>query len=121
LLIIEKSPGVLKELRALIGGHFRFEEFQSTTSAQKGLELARKSHPDLIVYDLPTRDSSDADIIREIRSALPDVAIVVLSLFDDYRSTVLRAGADVFVSKTEPRENLLASIGQLGKFSATSS
>lgn len=112
--MIEHSPGVQRELRALITRHFCFDEYLASSSVDEAIEIAAIAQPALIIYDLPITGFLDGQVIQKIRAVLPEAAIIAISLYDNYRAAAIRAGADAFVSKTEPRQMLLDAIRSLG-------
>jgi DNA-binding NarL/FixJ family response regulator len=57
--------------------------------------------PDVLLVDLALPDGSGADLIREARARLPQIRIIVVSIFGDARSVVraIEAGADGYLLK----------------------
>jgi DNA-binding NarL/FixJ family response regulator len=57
--------------------------------------------PDVLLVDLALPDGNGADLIREARARLPDLKIIVVSIFGDARSVVraIEAGADGYLLK----------------------
>jgi DNA-binding NarL/FixJ family response regulator len=78
----------------------------------EAVELAGKLQPDVVLMDryMPVVDGLEAT--RSIKTLWPAIRIIGHSIMDEKtgRSRMLAAGADEFVSKTSPPENLLAAI-----------
>ena len=53
------------------------------------------------------------DELATIRARFPGVNILALSIKPEMRQTALKAGADAFVSKSEPAEGLLQALAAL--------
>jgi DNA-binding NarL/FixJ family response regulator len=68
--------------------------------------------PSVIILDLKLPDANGVTLIRQIKSALPHCKIVVLTMYDHVRYAVhaLESGADGFVVKGAPFEELLQAI-----------
>ena len=81
-------------------------------SAETALTAAVNTPPDLIIADISLRGKSGLEFIRDVRSALPAVPVLVLSIHDEsiYAERALRAGARGYVMKHEGGAKLLAAI-----------
>lgn len=66
--------------------------------------------PDLILLDWELPGGDGSDLISEIRACCPGVEVVALSGRPEVRRAALCAGADAFVSKSDPPECLLEAI-----------
>jgi DNA-binding NarL/FixJ family response regulator len=90
-------------------------ELEVVGQAGDGKEAVRgicQLKPDFVLVDLSMPGISGMDLICEIRKRLPAVRIVVLTVHDDeeYVHESLAAGANAYVLKTAPHEELLAAI-----------
>src|SRR5581483_8036644 len=107
VLVIEDE---LPMRRALgIGLKAHGYEVDLAESGHKGIELAARDHPDLVILDLGLPDMDGVDVARALRgwSSIP---IIVLSARDAERVKVaaLDAGADDYVTKPFGMDELLA-------------
>jgi len=73
----------------------------TATNGLQALEQCAILHPDVILVDLKMPDLSGLDLLPQLRAALPQAWIIVLSMLDtpEYRQAALQAGADEFVPK----------------------
>jgi len=81
----------------------------STGSGAEAIELARTTHPDLVLLDLGLPDVPGEEVAREIRADSP-VPIVMLTAkaAEEHRIRGLELGADDYVTKPfSPRELVL--------------
>jgi DNA-binding NarL/FixJ family response regulator len=97
-LLLGEEPGV-----AVVG---------SASDTQGLLALIGSIRPDtaLVDYDLP--DKPIADVLGEIKSDEQAPKIIVLGKDAAQRDAALTSGADAYVLKGDPPEQLLASIRQ---------
>ena len=70
--------------------------------AENGLQalmLAERHRPDVVLLDaeMPRMDGMEA--ARCLRKSRPDVCIIIMSVYEELRSTALEAGADAFILK----------------------
>jgi DNA-binding NarL/FixJ family response regulator len=80
------------------------------TDGQEAVRLVEECRADVVLMDarMPTLDGLTAT--RLIKKRWPKVKVVVLTMYDSYRADALAAGADAFLLKGCPPEELLAAI-----------
>ena len=78
----------------------------------EALTDAVQAQADVILIDPEPRDRLIGQAIRDLRAALPQVGIVVLTLHEEEadRSTAMEAGADAFVGKWAAADELVQTI-----------
>lgn len=76
------------------------------------LPRSKELQPDVILIDLTVADLSWLQSIAALRAKLPEAGIVALTALglDGYAQAVIATGADVLVSKTAIRTDLLAAV-----------
>jgi two-component system, OmpR family, KDP operon response regulator KdpE len=109
ILVVDDEPEITRALRAILTAH----GFEPTlaASAEEGLDLLLRRHPDLLLLDLVLPDQNGLDVIRTIRQEhRMDVPIVVLSAHgeEDSKVQALDLGADDFLTKPFAVRELLA-------------
>lgn len=86
-------------------------------SAEPGEAFTRigELQPDLAVIDISLRDGSGLELIKNLRAAHPNVALLVLSMHEEslYAERVLRAGARGYVMKRDTTKRILSAIRQV--------
>jgi DNA-binding NarL/FixJ family response regulator len=83
------------------------------------VEMAR---PDLVLLDWSLLQKPAVDLLVALREVCPHLAVIVLSGKPELRAAALTAGADAFVTKVDPPEQLLAaiwSVQRLGRLRQT--
>jgi DNA-binding response OmpR family regulator len=110
ILVIEDDPAVQKALRRL----FEAEGYLVETSSDgiSGLESFQKTMPTAVILDLRLPKISGRDVCRQIKSAAPNLPIVILSAASDVADKVLllELGADDYVTKPFSPRELLARV-----------
>lgn len=84
-------------------------EAEDSAGAITGIEKAR---PDVALVDISLKNESGLELVKNLESQFPLVALVVLSMHDEalYAERALRAGARGYVMKRESSKSVLASI-----------
>lgn len=109
------------DLRENIGGYIRaFPEFSCISSfatAKKALEELPKNPPDVVLMDinLGQHGPDGIECVRSLKTLLPDVSVVMLTVFEDTEKIfrALSAGASGYLLKRQRPEELLAAIREV--------
>jgi len=77
---------------------------------QEAVRLVGECQPDVVLIDvrMPAMDGLEAT--RLIKDRWPEVKVIVLTMYATYRADALAAGADAFLVKGCPAEELLEAI-----------
>jgi len=109
------------DLRENIGGYLgAFKEFRclaSYASARDALQGLPKSSPDVVLMDINLGEHATDGIecVRALKTLLPDVLVVMLTVFEDTEKIfrALAAGASGYLLKRQRPEQLLAAIREV--------
>jgi DNA-binding NarL/FixJ family response regulator len=74
---------------------------QAASDGLIALEVARNTHPDVVVMDVHMPGMGGVEATRRLKSELPGVCVIGLSMFKDEvtMGAMLEAGAAAFLSK----------------------
>ena len=103
-LLIADDHGIVRGgLRLLLDGQPDMEVVAEACDGVEAVELALRVRPDLCVLDVSMPRMTGLQATVEIRSHAPDIAVLVLSMYDDerYLFEALQAGAAGYVLKRE--------------------
>ena len=110
LLIADDRARTRRALRALLAAHPGFEIVGEAADGEAALAGVERLRPDLVVLDvrMPRLDGVEATL--RIKARWPAVRVVAHSLAVERRGDALAAGADAFVPKGAPTDELLAAL-----------
>lgn len=115
--VVEDHTLTNRGIRELISERGRYSccgyAFSKDECIKKLYELAKESRlPDILILDLFLGDESGLDILREVKTNLPSVKVIVYSMFakPGIVSLALEGDADGFVLKSAPESELFAAI-----------
>ena len=97
-------------LRALLTTWPEVEVISEAADGREAVRLVEKCRPNVVLMDvrMPAMDGLEAT--RLIKDGWPEVKVVVLTMYASYQADALAAGADAFVVKGCPAEELLETI-----------
>lgn len=110
VLIADDCPHSRNGLRALFDLWSRVEVIGEAASGQEAVQLTKACRPDVIVMDAQMPVLSGLETTRIIKGKWPETRIVVLTSCVGYRTAALAAGADVFLLKGCPVEDLVEAL-----------
>ena len=112
ILLVDDHKIMRDGLAALIGKQADLEVVGQAGDGRQAVELARGLGPDVVVMDvaMPTMPGDEA--ARQIKAVLPQTRIVALSMFEEpgVAQRMRDAGAEIYLPKTGPSDDLLAAI-----------
>jgi DNA-binding NarL/FixJ family response regulator len=109
ILIVDDHAVVRYGLRELISKEPDLEICGEAERASDALKAVLDLKPDLVITDISLKESSGIDLIRNIKSAAPATAILVVSFHHErlYGELAMRAGASGYLMKEEAIETVL--------------
>ena len=112
-LMLADDHAMLREgLRSKLANSPDIEIVGEAGSAKELLASIAALKPSVMILDMKLPDANGVTLIRQIKTSLPNCKIVVLTMYDHVRYAVhaLESGADGFVVKGAPFEELLQAI-----------
>ncbi len=112
-LVLADDHDVLREgLCALLRGEGGYEIVGQAANGRECIELVKKLRPDVVVMDVTMPELSGIEAARRVTQEVAGTKIVALSIHSDERfvTQMLAAGADAYVPKACPFDELLRAI-----------
>ncbi len=116
VLLVDDHEVVRGGLRAMLEAHDDLQVVGEAGTAAEALSRARTFEPDVVVMDVRLPDGSGVEACREIRSRMPQVAVLMLTSFSDDQALFdsIMAGAAGYVLKQVRGSDLVDSIRRVG-------
>lgn len=112
VLLVDDHPIFRLGLAQLLTAAGDLEVVGEAEDAEAALAILRERPVDLAVIDLSLRTGSGIDLIKQIRTAWPELKLLVLSMHDEqlFGERVLRAGAHGYLMKHVPADRIVGAI-----------
>lgn len=115
ILVIDDHVAIQRGLEEILANSFKGAEYGLANNAQQALGELRKARWDVAILDLSLPGRGGLDLIRELKDEQPRLAVLVYSMHAEDRFGVraLRAGADGYLTKDSPVEEIPKAIRML--------
>lgn len=112
VLLVDDHPVVIEGLRKLLEAAGDINVTGQAHDASSAITQAKLLHPDVILLDLRMPGATGIQTARRLREQEFEGAIIVLTSYGDqaYVTQALEAGADGYLLKSTPSDQLIKSI-----------
>ncbi len=112
-VLIADDHGIVRSgLRMLLERQMDIEVVGEASDGAEARDMAIRRRPDLAILDVKMPKLTGLQATREIRAQAPDVAVLILSMYDDerYLFEALKAGASGYVLKAQADADLIEAV-----------
>ena len=110
LMIADDHPSSRRGLRALLSTCPTVEVVCEAENGQQAVRLVEACRPDLVLMDLQMPVCDGLEATRRIKAKMPEVTVIILTIRETARAEAMSAGADAFLLKGCPSQELLSAI-----------
>jgi len=112
VLLVDDHPMVRERLAAAIHEQPDLVVCGEAEDRFTALDLIESTKPHLAIVDLTLKQSHGLELIKDIRSRHPNLAILVVSMHDEllHAERVIRAGALGYITKQEATDKIMIAI-----------
>jgi len=117
LLVAEDEPVARQALARLFDLEDDVKVVGEAPNGEIAIDLARRTMPDVILMDIRMPKLDGIKATQTIKSEMPNVAIVILTIYDDDASVfeAIKAGAIGYMLKDSPIDDALAAVRAASK------
>jgi len=112
ILIVDDHPIVRKGLRQIVAETPVMAIVDEASNGHEALNKVWENDYDVVLLDITMPGISGVEILKELKSIRPNLAVLVLSIHPErqYAVRVLRAGASGYLTKDSAPEELIQAI-----------
>lgn len=114
ILVVDDEPQICE----LLAIYLRKQGYTTSSvgNSKAALEFLKNQHTDLVVLDIGLADDDGLRVLTDIKKQHPTVKVIMLTgmgLVEDLLQEAVQKGADGYVSKDLPLDELLMSIERM--------
>jgi DNA-binding NarL/FixJ family response regulator len=112
VFLVDDHPLVREGLANLINQQSDLAVCGEAEDSAEAVAGIAKTQPDIALIDISLKNESGLELVKNLESRFPNVALIVLSMHDEalYAERALRAGARGYVMKRETTKSVLTAI-----------
>ncbi len=112
ILIVGDHPAVRRSISCGLGRQSHSLIVGEAADGREAVAKAKELLPDIVLLDINPPRLSGLEVAKVLRKALPDIKVLILSMHQpaDYLAAILQSGAQGFVLKGAPPEELVKAI-----------
>jgi DNA-binding NarL/FixJ family response regulator len=112
VLVADDHPVVRRGMSALLSSLDGVEVVAEASTGAEALREAQLTRPDVVVMDVQMPVMDGVEATRRLTTLLPDVAVLVLTMFEDDETVLsaMRAGARGYLLKGAEQDDILAAL-----------
>jgi DNA-binding NarL/FixJ family response regulator len=112
IMLVDDHVMLREGLRDKFAAHHDIKVVAEAGTIAQALEQVEKHRLDVVVLDINLPDGSGLDNIRAIKKKCPKCKVMIVTMYaqERYATHALKQGADGYVAKGEPFEELLAAL-----------
>jgi DNA-binding NarL/FixJ family response regulator len=115
VLIADDNQRTRRALKAILHTSDELAVIGEATNGEELLELMHADLPDVVIIDGRMPCMAGVEVAQRIKSAWPEVQIIMLSMHAGYQKSALEAGVDSFIVKGTPADRLLDAVIEHGR------
>ena len=110
IMIVEDHQIVREGLKRMLELEQGMSVVAEAANAAEAVEQLRATHPDIVLMDIKLPGMDGIQLTRRLLQEQPDCHILILTLYDEYLSTAIEAGAVGYLRKDLRRSELIEAI-----------
>jgi DNA-binding NarL/FixJ family response regulator len=117
ILIVDDHELVRRGIKGLLNTKSRWRIIGEAADGVEAIEKAKKLKPDVVILDIDMPNLNGLEATPQIREAVPDAKIIVLTLHESGEMVrrALEAGARGLVLKSDLAEGLVTALGEISR------
>lgn len=115
ILIVEDHDDFRESVKKFLRMNLRGFQILETSSAEAGIALALKEHPNIILMDVRLPEMNGIDAAVRIKESFPECDIIVLTIFETeiFRDIFKNSAITEYIGKSELFQRLMPAIKRI--------
>jgi DNA-binding NarL/FixJ family response regulator len=113
ILVVEDNPWARRALTAFISSQKGMKVCAEASNGLETIDMIRHLIPDIVLMDIEMPVLDGLEATRIIKKHWPTIKVVILTMYPNYQADAFAAGADAFLIKGCPVNELISTIHSL--------
>ena len=110
IMIVDDSLHARRALKALMSQQAGMDVATEASNGREAIDTIHEQRPDIVIMDMCMPVMNGLETTRIIKKKWPQIRVVILTMYPEYQADVLEAGADAFLLKGCPMEEVTSLI-----------
>jgi len=115
IMVVEDNSRARRALTAYISLQVGIRVTAEASNGLEAINLIRGNAPDIVLMDMQMPVMDGLEATRIIKKNWPQIKIVILTMYPNYQSEALSAGADAFLVKGCSVDEIISTIHSLSQ------
>jgi DNA-binding NarL/FixJ family response regulator len=113
IMVVENNPRARNALAAFLSLQVGFSVTAQASNGSEAIHKIKARPPDIVLMDMRMPGMDGLEATRIIKERWPKVKVIALTMYQNYQSEALSAGADAFLVKGCSGEDLITIVSSL--------
>lgn len=115
ILLVDDHQMFLDGLKTLLSKHDTIEVVGEALNGHEAMNIIRKEQVDLVLSDINMPEMSGTDLAKAIKSEMPDVKILILSMYNDREiiHEIVMTEAEGYILKNSNKQELISALERI--------
>jgi DNA-binding NarL/FixJ family response regulator len=110
LMVVDDNSRARRALTAYLSAQAGIKVTAEASNGLEAIKMIKRNTPDMVLMDVRMPVMDGLETTRIIKRNWPQIKILVLTMYSDYQSEVISAGADGFLIKGCPVDEMMGLI-----------
>ena len=101
VLIADDYTPVRQAIKLVLSSTLNIEDYREAANGREAVEIAEQTKPDLIILDIGMPDMDGVTVAQHLKKSMPEVPIILFTMYDVAPNRARELGVDAVVSKEE--------------------
>ena len=110
VLLVDDHQVVCDRLQRLLESEKEIEVVGQVCNSEEALYQIGILSPDVVLMDIKMPGIDGIELTRQVKQKFPSCNVIILTMYDEYLTETLKAGATGYLLKDSKREELVRAI-----------
>lgn len=112
VMLVDDHAVLRDGIRSFLDGEKDIEVVGEATSGQEAIEGIQRLKPDVVLMDINLPDKNGIEVTEIVKKMCPECKVLILTMYDhdEYLMSSIRAGADGYLLKDAPSDQVVDAI-----------